>query len=231
MCFSASVSYGAAAVLMTSGVFAVQQARRLLAPYRALALAPLFFGIQQGFEGRVWQLLEAGGVNDAVPFALGFLFFSHFFWLWWIPLSSYLIERETNRRRVFLGITLFGFLAGGVVYFTLLLNADWLSLVVEARHIVYDVTTPFHGPIAIGIPPSALYGLLILVPLLFSSYRHIRIFGVLIALSIALASLAYSYAFVSVWCFFSAVLSLYLVIMIRQQGREMRNEPSQSIVH
>jgi len=47
-----------------------------------------------------------------------------------------------------------------------------------------------------------------------------------------LASVAYGYAYVSVWCFFAAVLSLYIVYMIRHlvaagQGRHtvpMRNE-------
>jgi hypothetical protein len=39
---------------------------------------------------------------------------------------------------------------------------------------------------------------------------------------VALASAAYGYAFVSVWCFFAAVLSLYLVFMIRRLGSVAR---------
>jgi hypothetical protein len=54
------------------------------------------------------------------------------------------------------------------------------------------------------------------VPLLFSSQRQIRIFGALIAASTVPALLAWGFAFVSVWCFFAAVLSLYLVYMIRR---------------
>ena len=42
----------------------------------------------------------------------------------------------------------------------------------------------------------------------------IRIFGVLVVCSVLLASLAYGYAFVSVWCFFAAALSFYLVFML-----------------
>jgi len=220
MCFSSSVSYSAAVVLVTTGLYAVQQARRVQAPYWLLALAPLFFGVQQAFEGRVWQLLDAGEASSAVPFALGFHFFSHFLWLWWFPLSSYLVERKTIRKRLFLGITLFGGLAGGIVYFTLLFNPGLMSVSVKYHSIIYTTSSPWRGPFSLGIPPSALYGLIILVPLLFSSHRHIRIFGVLIALSIALASVAYGYAFVSVWCFFAAVLSLYLVYMIRRLAAE-----------
>jgi len=98
MCFSASVSYSAAAVLVTTGLYAVQQARRLHPPYWMWALVPVFFGFQQAFEGRVWQALDAGNANAAVPFALGFHFFSHFLWLWWLPLCSYLVEPGQIRR-------------------------------------------------------------------------------------------------------------------------------------
>jgi len=46
------------------------------------ALIPVFFGLQQACEGRVWQELDAGNANAVLPFALGFHFFSHFLWLW-----------------------------------------------------------------------------------------------------------------------------------------------------
>jgi len=72
MCFSASVSYSAAAVLVGTGVYAIQQARRLPPPYLMWALVPVLFGLQQAFEGRVWQELDAGNASAAVPFALGF---------------------------------------------------------------------------------------------------------------------------------------------------------------
>ena len=82
MCFSASVSYSAAVVLVTTGVYAIHQARRLHPPYWMWALVPILFGLQQAFEGGVWQELDAGDAGAAVPFALGFHFFSHFLWLW-----------------------------------------------------------------------------------------------------------------------------------------------------
>jgi len=219
MCFSATVSYSASAVLLTTGLYALQQARRLEAYYWVFALVPILFALQQGFEGRVWQELDAGSAGAAVPFALGFHFFSHFLWLWWLPLSSYLVERGTIRRRVFLGFAIFGALSGGLVYFTLLFHPDLMSVAVRQHSIIYHVTSPYRGPIRIPLPASALYGLIVLVPLLFSSHRHIRIFGALVALSMVLASLAYDYAFVSVWCFFAAVLSLYLVYMIRELAK------------
>jgi hypothetical protein len=60
------------------------------------------------------------------------------------------------------------------------------------------------------------YALIVLVPLLFSTLRELRLFGVLVALSIVVASLAYGYAFVSVWCFFAALLSFDLAYIVHK---------------
>lgn len=215
MCFSATVSYSSAAVLVTTGLYAVQQARRLPPPYWMWALIPVGFGLQQAFEGRVWQELNAGNAGAAVPFALGFHFFSHFLWLWWLPLCSYLVEAGKIRKRVFGGCAIFGAFAGTLVYSVMLFNPEWMSVGVREHSIHYGFSVPFRSSIHIPLTPAALYGLTILVPLLFSSRRQIRIFGGLILLSVVLASEVYGYAYVSVWCFFAAVLSLYLVYMIR----------------
>lgn len=217
MCFSATVSYSAAAVLVTTGAYAVRQASALPLPYRLLALTPILFGIQQGFEGLAWQEVDAGRAGAAVPYALGFHFFSHFLWLWWFPLCSYLVETRRLRRRLFLGLGIFGALAGGLVFFTLLFNPELMSVAVRGHSLVYHTSSPYSGSISIPIPASALYGLIVLVPLLFSSHLHFRIFGVLTALSVVLASLSYGYAFVSVWCFFAAVLSLYLAFIVYRE--------------
>jgi hypothetical protein len=221
MCFSATVSYSAAAVLVGTGVYAVQQARRLPPPYLMWALVPVLFGLQQACEGRVWQEIDAGNAGAAVPFALGFHFFSHFLWLWWLPLGSYLVEPGQAgkigkiRKRVIGGCAIFGAFAGTLVYSEMLFHPEWMSVALREQSITYDFSFPYRSPIHLPITPAALYALTILVPLLFSSHRLIRIFGVLVVLSMVLASETYSYAYVSVWCFFAAALSLYLVCMIR----------------
>lgn len=217
MCFSTTVSYSSAAVLVTTGLYAVQQARRLQTPSWMLwALTPAFFGFQQAFEGRVWQELGAGNAGAVVPFALGFHFFSHFLWLWWIPLCSYLVEPGKIRKRVFGGCATFGAFAGTLVYAVMLLHPEWMSVGMREHSIHYNFSVPFRSSIHIPLTPAALYGVTILVPLLFSSYKQIRIFGGLVFLSMVFASKVYSATYVSVWCFFAAVLSLYLVYMIRR---------------
>ena len=221
MCISASVSYSGAVVLVGTGLYAVHQARRLPPRYLMWALTPVLFGIQQAFEGRVWQAMDAGDAIAAVPFALGFHFFSHFLWLWWFPLCSYLVEPVQGgmtgkyRKWVFGGCAVFGAFAGALVYSVMLFHPEWMSVTVREFSIVYKFSVPWRSSIHLPITPAALYALTILVPLIFSSHRLIRIFAVLVVLSMILASAAYGYAYVSVWCFFASVLSLYLVYMIR----------------
>lgn len=221
MCFSATVSFSAAVVLASTGAYAIRQASTLQLQYKLLAMTPVLFAIQQGFEGMAWLEVDAGNAEAAVPYAIGFHFFSHFLWLWWFPLCSYLVETKKFRQRTFLGLGMFGALAGGLVFFTLLFHPELMSVEVREYSLVYHTSSPYQGAVSIPIPASALYGLIVLVPLLFSSHRHFRIFGVLIALTMVVASIAYGYAFVSVWCFFAAALSLYLVFMV-QKGRPQR---------
>jgi hypothetical protein len=221
MCFSATVSYSAAVVLVSTGVYAVLQSRRLHPPYWTWALVPIFFGFQQAFEGLVWQALDSGNTDAVVPFALGFHFFSHFLWLWWLPLCSYLVEpgQPSNagelRKRIIGGCAIFGAFAGSLVYSVMFFHPEWMTVAVREHSIIYNFSAPYRSDIHIPVTPVMLYGLTILLPLFFSSHRLIRIFGALVVLSMALASAAYNAAFVSVWCFFAAVLSLYLVYMIR----------------
>ena len=220
MCFSATASYSAAALLVGTGAFAVLHARRLTQPYWTLwALVPVFFGFQQAFEGRVWQLLNAGQADAAVPFALGFHFFSHCLWLWWLPLASYLVEPSRGRKRVFAGCALFGVFAGALVFSLMLLHPEWMSIGIREHSINYRFSVPYKSNIHLPITPAALYAFTILVPLLFSSHKQIQVFGWLAALSSVATSQTYSYAYVSVWCFFAALQSLYLVYMIRQQTK------------
>jgi len=218
MCFSATVSFSAAGVLVATGLYSFQQARRLQPQYLMWALTPFFFGIQQAFEGGVWQNLDAKNPHAAIPFALGFHFFSHFLWLWWIPLCCYLVEPghfKKLRKMIMGGCTLFGAFSGALVYAVMLLHPGWMSVSVREHSILYEFSVQWRSSIHLPITPAALYALTILVPMLISSLKLVRIFGVLVAASMVLASAAYGYAYVSVWCFFAAVLSLYILYMIR----------------
>jgi hypothetical protein len=91
-----------------------------------------------------------------------------------------------------------------------------MVVAVRQHSIVYRMSSTYHGPVSIPIPASALYAQIFLVPLRFSSHLDIRIFEELVASSMVLASAASGYAFDSVCCLFTVVLSIYHVDMIRK---------------
>lgn len=59
-----------------------------------------------------------------------------------------------------------------------------------------------------------IYVFVVIAPLLISSDRDARIFGVLVAGVLAVTYFFFQYAFISVFCVGGAIMSLYLVIMI-----------------
>lgn len=217
MCFSATVSFGAATFLLPAGVYCLYKTRQAERRFSMLAALPLLFGIQQIIEGIEWRLFDSGNTEAVHLPALGFLFFSHFLWLFWVPFASYRIEYR-RRQRFFLLLSILGALTGAWLYLPLLFNPEWVSVEVVKHSIVYHVKMLHDVILPMGLD-RALYALVILLPLIYSSHAPVRHFGMLVALSLLLSLNIYSYAFVSVWCFFAALLSLYLIYLFRQQAK------------
>jgi predicted membrane protein len=58
------------------------------------------------------------------------------------------------------------------------------------------------------------YALIVISALLFSSHRQVQIFGGLILTSVLFTYWAFPHAFISVWCYFAAILSAYVLAML-----------------
>ena len=72
MCFSATASFAASAVLITAGGASLSLAK----PHQRLfAAMPLLFGIQQAIEGLQWLQLDKG--ESSLLAGYGFLFFAY----------------------------------------------------------------------------------------------------------------------------------------------------------
>lgn len=226
MCYSATVSFAAGAVLIPTGVYCVRQAQRHTPRSLPFAVFPLAFGFQQLFEGLLW--LSLGKQVDLLyPSAFGFLFFSHFFWLWWVPLSVWRLEPAGIKKSIALGFTTAGGIYGGFMYFPIVINEGWLQVELIRHSIVYDARLVYDGYITREWV-RIIYALIVLIPLLIQTDRHARHFGILIMLSVLLAKLFFDYAFISVWCYFAAVLSLYVVYMLRRQAGQYSASPEKS---
>ena len=219
MCFSASASFTAGAFLVPIGAYAVASAISLKRyHYILLALVPFFFGIQQIIEGGVWLSYDTNAKENLHLFSLGFVFFSHFFWPFWIPISVYIIMRNhtCTRAWVTLFLAVVGCILGVVSYIPFLLNPESIQVALCASSIQYSYQTVLDALIGTNIG-KYVYIAIIILPLWICRDWAVKIMGVLVLLSVIASYLFYSYAFNSVWCFFSAVISMYVVYIIRRK--------------
>ena len=213
MCFSATASFTASLVLVPVGIYCVKKAASLQKAYWLFALMPLMFGVQQFFEGVVWLGMESGDSGATLLAARGYIFFSHLFWLVWIPLSCYAVEDNAAKRKFYFFLMFIGAAHGLLMYVPLLFHEDWLTVKMIGHSIKYKLVLLHDEYITTKIK-NLLYATLTLIPLLSASDRYIKVFGVLLVISLAITSLYFQYVILSVWCFFAAILSFYILIMI-----------------
>ena len=213
MCFSITASLTTAAILIPSGIYCIKEAKRLDKPYWAFAMLPFMFGVQQLLEGGVWFGLLNDNAIAVRTFSLGFLAFSHVLWLGWVSYSAYLTESSPFLKHVFKLITIVGVFIGLSMFVPLLFNPDWLSTSVVNNSIYYDLTFITDGYMSQPLLTAA-YAAVILIPLLLTSDRYHKILGVFILISGVVSWVFYNWVFVSVWCYFAAVISLYVFYVI-----------------
>ena len=219
MCFSSSASFVVAAALLPLGVASVRYCQRhQRSDLLPLALSPLFFSTQQALEGVVWLGLAPDGAGGLVhPAALAYLFFAYAFWLAWFPWCVLRLNRQEPpglRRRLLQILLMLGLLLGAGLWLPLLLNGSVLQPAVVHGSLNYTTTLLANGWINLGFG-SSVYGLLITAPLLLSGSGRLRWFAGGILGAFLITHLAYDYAFTSVWCIFSAVLSGSLPWILR----------------
>ena len=179
------------------------------------AVYPLAFGIQQGFEGLVWLGLQEENAEMVSIASRGFLFFSHFFWLVWVPFSVWMIEINPARKRAVAVLIAIGFFYGLSVFLPSFLIGDWLSMEQVNRSLDYKTTLIYDGYINRTVL-RVFYAVIVVSSLVLSTDRRIQVFGALVSASLILTYAFFSYAFISVWCFFAAILSVYLAVIIHR---------------
>ena len=206
MCFSALASFTAAAGLLGIGTVTVRRARaRRELPYAAI---PLLFGIQQLLEGMLWLTFPDRAPLLNVGLTHLYSFFSHVLWSIYVPLAALALETVPWRRRVLAGIALAGALAG--VYLLVMLARLPITARVVGQHIFYD------SPHFYVLTTMALYLIGTCASLMVSSHRRVAAFGIAAFVSAVAAYVFYATWFISVWCFFAAVLSIIVLWQVRE---------------
>lgn len=201
MCFSAEASFVAGAGLSIAGALAMRAA-----PAKSeltLAAIPFVFGAQQITEGMVWTNLLAGNAAMAQQYAYAFTTLSHIVWPILLPLAVALAE--TNAFRRILQATLLG--AGTIsgLYIGLCLHRFGLRVHIVNGHLGYYTEYPFLNE------TFTLYVMASATPCL-SSHRLITLFGLLLLLALVISLEFFALTFISVWCYFAAILSFIICL-------------------
>jgi hypothetical protein len=216
MCFSPEASFTAGAALLPAGIYCTQAAVRKDARFVPLALVPFAFGIQQISEGFVWLGLNEDNAALVQQSSTIFLFFAIAFWPCWIPLSLAMAESR-HRQQIALALFAIVGLAWLWLYFPLAVDpSKWLAVEVVQHSIRYNVGELPGFALAPRFVWRLGYLLIISVPLAIGRFdpggnRWANLTGgVLVALLFGVSYGLYWHAFLSVWCFFAAFLSLLL---------------------
>jgi hypothetical protein len=182
-------------------------------------MVPLLFATQQAIEGLIWLALKAGAAPAVLqPLALAYLFFAFALWPAWIPwVAVNLAPTNLHRWRLALlrGLALSGLLLGLALWLPLLFEPARLITTVQGHSIAYSARLLLSGQAgAIGRP---VYMLVIVLPLLLIPLSRLRLFGLALLAAGVLADWIAHHAFTSVWCFFSAMLSLWIIWLVRRE--------------
>ncbi|QVL30427.1 hypothetical protein KIH39_16390 [Telmatocola sphagniphila] len=216
MCFSPEASFTVGAGLIPAGLFCIRQAVRINPRTIYLACIPLVFGIQQICEGFVWQNITGTGENLRLS-SLAFLFFAIAFWPFWFPLVAAIMEPPSTKKWLFWGFAILSTFWLFAMYLPLVFGPSELLITRVERHsIQYYYPDLWIYQYLPKTPLRIIYFLMVALPMAFSSESLGKIPGLALGISAGVTIALYDYAFVSVWCFFAAVLSFYLVIMFYQ---------------
>ncbi|WP_310475352.1 DUF6629 family protein, partial [Sandarakinorhabdus sp.] len=176
MCFSATASFSAAALLLGIGTLTLRSAlatrQRRALPFAAI---PMLFACQQLIEGVIWLTfsMDAPLLNSVLTHA--YSFFSHVLWPVYVPLAVVLMEPAGWRR-----CALFVFVAAGLAvasYLLYVLVAFPIISRPSGQHIEYL------SPHFFAVVTMTLYLMSTAISPLLSSHRMVVVFGALALLS------------------------------------------------
>ncbi|MHB1086563.1 MAG: DUF6629 family protein [Minisyncoccota bacterium] len=198
MCFSATASFVAGGALSATGVVTLSQARTKAE--LPLAAFPLLFGIQQAIEGVIWVSFGLPLLNTIMTYA--YLAFAYALWPALVPAAVLLVETHPTRKRILRILSLVGLVLG--VYLLYYIFADPGKAHIVNQSIAYDFRHLYE------MLPLSLYVLVTCGSGLVSSHRTIQVFGAAALATFFVANWFYNITFISVWCFFAAVLSVLI---------------------
>lgn len=208
MCFSAQASFSAGAILFGISYASFKNLKsKDLWP---VAMVPLMFAIQQTLEGVVWlSTLNYLPENFLTLSKYGFLFFAFVVWPFWMPFTCWYLEKQKTRKKL-LSINL---AIGSLVAIALLWQMlSGVEVTASCNHLSYTTNSYY------DLDGYALfaYSLEVIAPFLISSYKNMWALGLMTAITLLLTMAFFWYFLTSVWCFFAAVVSAFVYLLIKK---------------
>lgn len=229
MCFSATASFGASAILGTVGVIAITKAKTK--PQKLFATIPLIFAVQQFTEGLLWLSLKDPQIaawQSLLTYI--YLVFAMAVWPLWVPLTIRLLEKDARSKRIMNVLVSIGaFVAVCVILVLSLypvqvmtpvcLSCPFSATESLSQHLHYSFTFP---PIPKGLIGSftVLYILATIITPFVSGIKKMKWLGFVFLATYLFAVTMYNGFVISVWCFFAAILSfvvLWIIMSLRKQ--------------
>jgi len=207
MCFSATASFGAGVVLTAIGAASLKTVTKpQQLPFAGI---PLLFAAQQFAEGFLWlSLLNSEYAAFKEPCTYLFLFFAQIFWPFWVPFAVLKLETNERKKKILKIMFVTGILVS--LYFLSCMMIFPVNGTIEECHIFYT----FGYPVIMTPIVSVFYAMATMVSLMVSSVKGMKLFGISVFIAYLITGVFYLDYFVSVWCFFSAILSLIIVSVI-----------------
>ena len=215
MCFSATASFTAGAVLTGIGVVSIKKTKKTAEiPFASI---PLLFALQQISEGLLWLALTNPEYAFMEDFSTHtFIAFAQVVWPFWVPFSIYaFINLKKNKLSIYVGKSLIiigAVIACGLAYY---LASYPVKAEIISHHISYKQDYPEKYFMIGGI----FYAIVTIIPHFISSNKRMWILGISILLSFIFAKVYYTNFVVSVWCFFAAILSSIILWIVADKSR------------
>ncbi|WP_445354898.1 DUF6629 family protein [Microbulbifer sp. EKSA008] len=226
MCFSATASFGSAALLIFGGALCTTHAMKNDKTYLLLAVTPLLFALQQVSEGVVWIGYNENLVSLTAASSIFYLFFALFFWLVWIPIVAFSLETKKWKRIFFIILTIIGFIFGLYLWIPILLETGPRHLIKTSvcGHSLCYITSDYSlFAITTG---HIIYSLLGFLFLLSSNRIFIKFWALVMTLGV-IVYFTQRETWVSTWCFFAAISTLWIYfLLINYYKSKIEKQPS-----
>ena len=205
MCFSATASFAVGAGLLGPGYVSI---KRTQSPGMLLfACTPLVFTFHQIAEGVLWLSLKHPDFAPWYKPALyGYSFISQPIWPIWAPITMWLMETDQRRKKILFYFLLLG-IASSLYMFYCLITYN-ISAVAENGHIRYYRDFPH-----LDIMRPVNFVTIAVTPFL-STLRYTKLLAAAMMGSLILTYIFYTDYLISVWCFFAAILSLLVILVV-----------------